>query len=442
MTERSSGSTALDPFVLDRIYADPASAFLHTPLEVRAIKDNALIFLDTNVLLTPYNTGKDSLSVIRDVYRGLAQEQRIFIPERVMQEFEKNVPERIKEIFQRLSRQRDISVPQHRFPLLEGVTEYAALNDAEAALLEQLDAYRKATAALLSIIESWHHNDPVRKMYREVFSAAQKASIAEQSKAELLKDWEYRLAHKIPPGYKDAGKDDTGIGDYLVWRTIVETCKAAKQHAVFVCGEEKPDWWHRSERQPLYVRRELVEEFRHATDGKTFSIVSFSQFLEIFGASKSVVREVEQEQLLARAASVEWSDFRAASYEAVENWLHEALQFDLVEEVPSSKYIDYIGHRSSSDDYSLAVWVRPIRHTTHVMRRVNEAVAIATPKAAREFAVIFVAETLASGELAAQILRAGVTPDTGIQVVLGYLDRRARFRVLYSTMQFDDFPPD
>jgi DNA-binding response OmpR family regulator len=65
----------------------------------------------------------------------------------------------------------------------------------------------------------------------------------------------------------------------------------------FVSGDEKPDWWHRSEGQTLYPRYELVDEFRRHSEGQSFHIIPFSQFLEIYGASQSIVQEVRREEV-------------------------------------------------------------------------------------------------------------------------------------------------
>ncbi len=67
---------------------------------------------------------------------------------------------------------------------------------------------------------------------------------------------------------------------------------------MFVTGEEKPDWWHRSSDGPLYPRYELLEEFRRASKGKTFHIMNFAELLEQSGAEKVVVEEVRREQVL------------------------------------------------------------------------------------------------------------------------------------------------
>src|SRR5262249_54130348 len=104
------------------------------------------------------------------------------------------------------------------------------------------------------------------------------------------------ILYKLPPGYKDAGKDDEGIGDLLIWQTILEVAKTHGKSVIFVSADQKPDWWSKSEGSALYPRYELIDEFRRISLGQSFHIIRFSGFLDLYGASKEVVKEVQREE--------------------------------------------------------------------------------------------------------------------------------------------------
>jgi predicted nucleic acid-binding protein len=285
-----------NPFLLNSVYPDPTGAFLHKPRTLEEIKGDCIVFLDTNVLLLPYSTGKNSLETIKSVYSKLVKDERIFIPQRVMQEFEKNVPEKLKEIYQAISRTQSISTSEIQFPLLEERPEYKELIASKNKLADQITAYRKNAKETLSVIEGWHHDDPVRSMYRDIFSGKNISTKSTKSEKDLLTEWERRAYNKLPPGYKDAGKEDSGIGDFLIWEAILETSADLEKDAIFVTGDVKADWWHVSENKALYARRELLEEFRGRTKGKTIRFLTTPKFLELYGANSIVVKEVEKEQ--------------------------------------------------------------------------------------------------------------------------------------------------
>ena len=139
---------------------------------------------------------------------------------------------------------------------------------------------------------------------------------------DFADDHQRRNLNKIPPGYKDGGKDDGGPGDLLIWNTILHVGRSSKKHVMFVTGEKKTDWWHKASDGPLYPRFELVEEFRRASDGKTFHIVSFAELLESSGADADTVEEVRREQVaVAPSARRHVSRRREAALTGVYNWL-------------------------------------------------------------------------------------------------------------------------
>jgi hypothetical protein len=96
----------------------------------------------------------------------------------------------------------------------------------------------------------------------------------------------------IPPGYKDEGKEQNAIGDYLIWLTILDIGKSKQLPVLFVSGDEKSDWYHQSESQALYPRYELVDEYRRASGGHQFHMVNFSGFLDLFGATRYCLKTI------------------------------------------------------------------------------------------------------------------------------------------------------
>lgn len=309
-------------FLLDFVYPDPAAAISFKPAPIAQMRDEAIIFLDTNVLLLPYSTGKNSLADIAKIYSNLISDQRLVVPARVMQEFLKNSPDKLKEIFQKLSRQKNINVPVESYPLLENIEQYADLLIARNELIEKLKVFQKRLGDLVGVIQDWHHDDPVRRVYSKIFGADQIVALEAGATGRLGNESTFRYENKIPPGYKDASKDDSGIGDLAIWKTILQVARNKKKHGIFVCGEEKADWWHRSENQPLMVRHELIDEYRRESDGKTFRLLGMSDFLALFGAQDSVVEEVKEEQKSLVANWGSYSTMATHAEEALVKWFH------------------------------------------------------------------------------------------------------------------------
>ena len=90
----------------------------------------------------------------------------------------------------------------------------------------------------------------------------------------------------------------------------------------FLSRDEKADWQLRSKGHALYPRYELVDEFRRHSEGQTFHIVKLSYFLELFGASEKVIKQVQKEETL-RDNPLATIDDKLNEYlsKAIVNWI-------------------------------------------------------------------------------------------------------------------------
>lgn len=142
-------------------------------------------------------------------------------------------------------------------------------------LTEAAIAYRKSVGAVIDDIEQWKENDPVVSIYSNVFNDDAIIKIdTKTNKKELLAEWRWRLINKIPPGYKDAAKD-VPLGDFLIWRAILEAGRKTKKDCIFITGEEKADWFVRSGRG-VFARPELISEYGRFSGGKSFMLMSLA----------------------------------------------------------------------------------------------------------------------------------------------------------------------
>jgi rRNA-processing protein FCF1 len=110
-------------------------------LEESAAK--ATVVVDTNALLVPYGTGRESLTAIRNTYKELVAANRLAIPAQVAREFAEHRPEKLKTLYQQLLRKRNASLPEHSsYPLLESLPTYELLKRTEKELFDKRKEYR------------------------------------------------------------------------------------------------------------------------------------------------------------------------------------------------------------------------------------------------------------------------------------------------------------
>lgn len=266
--------------------------------------NTALIFPDTNVLLAPYRGSTETLEAIRKVYATLRTAERIIVPAQVAREFARNRLDLLAEAHKYVRDARSVSV-NGKFeapPILQGLPDYVEARRQLDAATEAIKTYRSALDRLADLMAGWQTRDPVLETYEKLFDtkSVRELSLGAQTVEEIRAA---RYAAKIPPGFRDKNKDDGGIGDLVIWLTILEAAAAADKDAIFVTEEAKVDWFHRSADQKLFPRYELMEEFRANVPGRAFSIMTLAELLKVHGASERVVAEVR------KAADVSESPF-------------------------------------------------------------------------------------------------------------------------------------
>ncbi|MCU6266568.1 DUF4935 domain-containing protein [Serratia ureilytica] len=280
-------------FSKKHIYPSPKDSFCFVLETISDIKHEALVVLDANVLLLPFTTNIKNVQAIKGLYTRLSTSDQLFLPAQAVREYLDNRAVKIADIneaLQKKSSQTFNCVGIH--PLLESLEEYKELIELEGPLKTAIKNYQTKIRDTLSAVQAWGWNDPVSKMYHEVLADR----IMDDDALDFEKieeDLKRRNNFNIPPGYKDRSKDQNQAGDLVIWHEILNLAKTKDKHLIFVSVDEKTDWWHQSGKAPLYPRFELVDEFREATKGKSFHIVSLSKLLEIFDTDSEVVKSVK-----------------------------------------------------------------------------------------------------------------------------------------------------
>lgn len=324
MTERSkeretaaaAPEDTKDTWYLEDVYPETDNLFNATVGCIASDK-SLLVVLDTNVLLLPYNVGGQELPKITDVYKKLSAEKRLFIPTRVVREFIKNRDDKLGEMLEKLNNSSSqLAVPSVQLPsLLEGVEKATAVTAAAKNLATAKTDYLKSIATLREMISGWRDNDPVTLAYNDLFTKDLQID-HELSREEVENRWKVRRDRQIPPGYKDKAKPDGGIGDYLIWLSILRLGEQKKQDLIFVTGEEKSDWLVRG----VYPRQELIDEYRRASGGKTLRLIKLADLLSDLDAPSEVVDEVRQAEKEANTEHRLQSDQAVWPEELLSSW--------------------------------------------------------------------------------------------------------------------------
>lgn len=285
---------AYDPLVLDKTFPQPERILKTVHPSTKEIASDCLFVLDANTLLAPFAVGKDSLADVDRVFRSLVKEQRLYVPAQAVREYARHRSRKVAEVYEHLKRRMtaiDNLEIGFQTPMFEGLPEHTAARDAAKNLSGPIKSYREKLKALIERVEQWNCNDPVSKLYSEIFSDKY-IFIHGESENSLRADLEHRILHKLPPGYKDSGKPDGGIGDLIIWRTILNLANQHKRNVIFVSNDAKPDWTVNVLGESLFPRYELIDEF-YGVAGKHFAMMTFGEFLSSFNADEKTIEELK-----------------------------------------------------------------------------------------------------------------------------------------------------
>lgn len=280
-----------------RTHSDSAEAvFAWRP---RSLKDSlndtsTWVALDTNVLLTPYSVGGASLAAIVNVLTDLSSTGRLVITGQVAREFARNRPPKLGALLQGLAdtRSKVIAPPQvNDYPLLANNEQYLQTRRAWESAKTAVIAYQAALDGLRQDVAGLLANDPILDAFSSIFKgdAVIDPTFDEEAIRAEAKD---RKALSLPPGYKDAVRDDGGFGDLLIWKSLLGLATDSARDLIIITEEKKTDWWHQSGGGPFSPRYELVDEYRRSSKGGTLHLMELSGLLRELSASDSAVSEV------------------------------------------------------------------------------------------------------------------------------------------------------
>src|SRR5205085_6004956 len=156
-----------------------------------------------------------------------------------------------------------------------------------------------------------------------------------------------------------------------------------------------------SNKQALYPRYELIDEFRRSSGGQSFHIIKFSTFLDLYGASKKVVEEVRKEEVQAQIVRNQPIDSQLEAYmaeHAVFKWLKKAYPDEAIY-FSRDGLFDFVV--DDPNGAKIGVEVKYFRDAHKNIRRykeaINQAEAYLEQSSFDNFILIFVGSTEKAG---------------------------------------------
>ncbi|MGV6980934.1 PIN-like domain-containing protein [Bacillus pumilus] len=302
---------------------------LYQPEPVSEWIDEAIIVIDTNVLLAAYQWRKITVNEVLQALEIIKKKKRLRIPLQVIKEFSLNRPKQIKQrmndVDQIISKfQADLKPIIERLPMLQNKDDSPLLVETlRENYNKALKEYKDELLALRNEIKNLFIKDPFLDRLLEICEETVISS--EKKLADLIHEASKRFKDKIPPGYKDSSKESNSSGDFLIWSTILEI----ERDVVFVSGDTKEDWVYSDKNgESIVARQELSQEFYDKT-GKRFAHITPTELINHMNPSVSETIREDLERLGLEGES--FYENLKSTYSSIYNLLIEICKLQNIE---------------------------------------------------------------------------------------------------------------
>ena len=248
--------------------------------------DNGILTVDANVLLDlyRYHEGtREELLTCLESFRG-----RIWISRQAADEFIRN---RAKVILSASTEYGSAKKQLERLSteLSKILDDLKACRTIDSMICDTLgeDVGKAIHEARSKIeeIESRHppflETDPVLARLLSLFEGRVGEPFAEDDLAKAIKEGEERKRDQVPPGYLDKEKNGTrSLGDFFLWRQVLDNAKKEAKSMILVTSERKEDWWEKHSGKTIGPRQELQRE-AYEYSGQKVLIYQTTRFVEI-----------------------------------------------------------------------------------------------------------------------------------------------------------------
>lgn len=286
-------------FYLDTIFPD--SKFLRNIyMAYSEIQNSCLFVLDANILLSPYSVSEKSFDDIKTIYTKLRTSNRLFVPFRAVQEYARNRGNRIKDLYTKFEKHEaahpisNVNFDIGLVPFLQGNGNYDKMISLSNNIMKELEEHKQIIAEILVSIKNLYWTDPILAFYKDFISDEIILFNSDDDRKIISETMERRYKCDIPPGFGDIKKPDGGVGDLLIWYSILTLAKDKKQDIVLVSNDKnKEDWVYISgNKSPVAPRFELLNELKRTESSISFNIINFPEFLTSQKANIETIDEI------------------------------------------------------------------------------------------------------------------------------------------------------
>jgi PIN like domain len=245
-----------------------------------------LVALDTNVLLDLYRMNTDAREDVLGLLRQLGD--RLWVPHQAALEFHQNRFAVIHDQEQVLKKlQKDVADTAAKLMgIAQNVRDHPIIN---RKALEGVirESFREVGSYLEELgkepilsIKTAIDADPVLDAVTALLEDKVGPPYAPDEMTKVEAEGTQRVKDQRPPGYEDAKKEGSqAVGDYVLWRQLLDEATKRKLPVLLVTNDQKEDWYLRLHGITIGPRIELISEMLEEA-GVPFHAQTLERFLD------------------------------------------------------------------------------------------------------------------------------------------------------------------
>lgn len=251
---------------------------------------DALLFVDTNVLLDFYRIRKSDIS-LKYIEQLEACRDRLILGSQVEMEYKKN---RQRVIVESLNNFGTPDWAKLTAPAL--VADLQAMKIVERKKAEISTQKNKVTEKIQKILSDPIHHDPVYQSLQRLFKHASTCNLSRDNRERFAVRRNARKRFML--GYPPRKQGDTSIGDAVNWEWIVECSRKTGKHVVIVTRDTDYGAIYNGK---SYLNDWLKQEFGERVSKKRKVVLTekLSQGLKLVHAAVTKEMETAENLLLA-----------------------------------------------------------------------------------------------------------------------------------------------
>lgn len=263
--------------------------------EYNKIWKDALIVVDTNILLNLYRYSEDTKKELIKILKEC--KKRLWVPYQVIKEYFNNRDKVIVssyDDYNKLINHIKSSIDDAKNEINQKKSKQLKCKDDICKILEQ--AARDVEQKLKEEMEEKNpkiQEQETEKMIIQLFNNCIGDRFTEEEYEKVKEEGIRRFKEQIPPGYKDAEKEENG--DYYIFHDMMKKAKEKDRSIIFVTDDVKEDWFNIINKEKRGGRYELLNEFFKET-GNLLLIYTSDGFVQAY--NKNIAKQPINEKMI------------------------------------------------------------------------------------------------------------------------------------------------